>query len=553
MKYLLVALNASYSHTNLAIRVIKEFVLSKNPSVKIEIAEYTINQPYGEIIRGIASYNPDVIIFSTYIWNGELTAKVIQDLKSVLPDVKLGAGGPEFGLTAEEYLTKLEDLDFIICGEGEQTTYELVENNCDFLNGNVKGLFVKDAGGKVVFTGDRPLLCDLSEIPFPYPEITDPDNKMYYYETSRGCPYSCAYCMSSLDKRVRFVPLERVFTDLQRFLDAKVRIVKFVDRTYNLNPERYIKIWEYILTHHNGKTMFHFEIEAEYLSEDALDFLQKVPSGVMQFEIGVQSANPETLKAVSRSPNVIKLAENVKRIPRTIHQHLDLIAGLPYEDLESFGKSFDFVMEMRPDALQLGFLKILHGTQMEQMAKEKGWKWMKTPVYEIFSTPYLSYADILFLKDLEVAVDAYWNSEKFANSMKYIFRKISSWKFFCAIVEFGRKNQTFTVQRRETYWFELLSKWIKEDDFSELNKEVLYDLLRYDFVIRGKQGGFPQWYEHNYDKEKHRALLENNGGVTNARLDFAYSEYEVFNCDVESVEPENKLGSFAKLIKYQRR
>ena len=190
------------------------------------------------------------------------------------------------------------------------------------------------------------------------------------------------------------MPLERVYKDLQIFLDANVPLVKFVDRTYNLNPERYISIWQYILEHHNKKTMFHFEIEAEYLSNEALEFLQQVPAGVMQFEIGVQSANKKTLQAINRSDNIEKLAENIKQIPRTIHQHLDLIAGLPFENLESFGKSFDFVMALKPDALQLGFLKVLSGTQMEKYAKENGWKWMKNPVYETFSTPYMPYEHI---------------------------------------------------------------------------------------------------------------------------------------------------------------
>ncbi|MDY2841031.1 MAG: DUF4080 domain-containing protein [Treponema sp.] len=572
MKILLVGINASYSHTNLAIRTISEYIKSKNNLSDVEIAEFTINQPYMELIRGIASFKADAVLFSTYIWNAELTSKIIMDLKSVLPQSLIGAGGPEYGLCAEEYLKKLNDLDFIISGEGEQTVFELLELcnslscSMDFgdnknslkhkLTGhirNVKGVYFKDLAGNIFYTGDRPLICDLSEIPFPYPEITDPDNKMYYYESSRGCPYSCAYCMSSLDKRVRFMPLERVYADLQKFLDANVRIVKFVDRTYNLNPERYIKIWEYILSHHNKKTMFHFEIEAEYLSSDALDFLQKVPEGVMQFEIGVQSSNPETLKSVFRSPDVTKLAENVKRIPRTIHQHLDLIAGLPYEDMTSFGKSLDFVMSLKPDALQLGFLKILHGTEMEKMALHKGWKWMKTPAYEVFSTPYMSYENILYLKDMEVIVDAFWNSGKFIKTMGYAGRIINWWSLFCGLVDYGRKNGIFVVQHRETFWFEFLCDWIKSECISELDSAVMYNLLKYDFVIRGKQGGFPSWYCHNYDKEKHRNLLEQDGGVTNARLDFAYSEYEEFEFDPETEFPENNKGNFSKLIKYKRR
>lgn len=551
-KNLLVAVNASYSHTCLAVRSINQFVKNKLGDDAVDFVEFTINQPVGEILRGIAQKKPATVLFATYIWNVEIICKIIPDVKKILPDVKIGAGGPEAGFAADIYLKKLSSLDFIFFGEGEETV-------CDVCTGknlaDVKGIFYRNqADGKTVFTGERELICNLEKLCFAYPELKNPQtvdfNKIYYYESSRGCPYSCAYCMSSLDKRVRFMPLERVYKDLQCFLDAGVPLVKFVDRTYNLQPERYIAIWEYILQHHNGKTMFHFEIEAEYLSEEALQFLQKVPEGVMQFEIGVQSTNKKTLQAVGRSPDVEKLVANVKRIPRTIHQHLDLIAGLPYEDLESFGKSFDDVISLKPDALQLGFLKVLHGTQMEKYAEQNGWKWMENPVYETFSTPYLSYDDMLFLKDIEVVLDAYWNSGVFANTMEYIGRHFGFWKFFCQMVEFGRSKGTFEAPRRETYWFELLSAYTQTD-------AVISNLLRYDFILRGKQGNYPLWYEHRYNKERHRELLEaehnqNDDKKTpfNARLEFGHSEYEVFDFDVEKKCPENYPGTFEKLIKY---
>lgn len=559
-KFLLIGVNASYSHTCLAVRSITEYIKQADKNTDIDFAEFTINQPVGEILRGITKNAPQFVFFATYIWNAEIICKIIPDIKKILPDVKIGAGGPEFGFAAKMYLNKLPALDFIISGEGEETMRELVNvvTNDKFESANENpvnmpaGVFYRQ-NGNVVFSGERNLICNLSALPFAYPEVAQGKadyNKMYYYESSRGCPYSCAYCMSSLDKRVRFMPLERVYKDLQCFLDAGVPLVKFVDRTYNLQPERYIAIWEYILQHHNGKTMFHFEIEAEYLSEEALQFLQKVPEGVMQFEIGVQSTNKKTLQAVGRSPDVEKLAANVKRIPRTIHQHLDLIAGLPYEDLESFGKSFDDVISLKPDALQLGFLKVLHGTQMEKYAEQNGWKWMENPVYETFSTPYLSYDDMLFLKDIEVVLDAYWNSGVFANTMDYIGRHCGFWKFFCQMVEFGRSKETFEAPRRETYWFELLSAYTQPD-------AVISNLLRYDFVLRGKQGNYPLWYEHRYNKERHRELLEAEHNINddkktpfNARLEFGHSEYEVFDFDVEKKCPENYPGTFEKLIKY---
>lgn len=560
MKVLLVAINASYSHTNLAVRTLKYYVEQhyQSPAYSIDFCEFTINQPAGDVLRGIAASEADLVLFSTYIWNSEYICKILPDIKKLLPNAKIGAGGPEFGYWPQGYLKKLPDLDFIIAGEGEAALLELIQKYPNF---ELPGFYYRnEADGEIKFGGPREPLCDLSELPFCYPDLSDPDNRLYYYESNRGCPFSCSYCMSSLDRKVRFMPLERVYTDLQRFMDANVRIVKFVDRTFNLNEDRYLKIWEYILSHHNGKTMFHFEIEAEYLSTKVLDFLQQVPPHVMQFEIGVQSSNEETLKAISRSPNVTTLAENIRRIPRTIHQHLDLIAGLPYEDLQTFGRSFDFVMDLRPDALQLGFLKVLHGTKMEEYAKANGWKWMENPAYETFSTPYMSYADINFLKDVETAVDAYYNSGHFSSVMKYVLGKVSAWTFFCDVVEIGRGLGVFENLRREAFWFEFLAKLIAEpeltigkESFKSLNKDIIYELLRYDFVRQGKKGNFPAWYQHFYSKEEHRNLLMENGGITNARLDYANSEYEVFRLnpleETPELLPEGQV--FPMLIRYK--
>jgi len=561
VKVLLVAVNASYSHTNLAVRSIKYFAEEHSEESccdsKIDFSEFTINQPVGEILRGIAASQADVVLFSTYIWNAEVICKIIPDIKKLLPAAKIGAGGPEFGYWPDGYLKKLPDMDFVIVGEGEVTVFELIKNHFAL---NIPGVYYRD-GKKICFGGVREPLCDLSELPFGYPDLSDPDNRIYYYESNRGCPFSCSYCMSSLDRKVRYMPLERVSKDLQRFMDANVKLVKFVDRTFNLDENRYLKIWEYILDHYNGKTMFHFEIEAEYLSETVLDFLQKVPAHVMQFEIGVQSSNEKTLKAISRSPNVTTLAENVKRIPRTIHQHLDLIAGLPYEDLQTFGKSFDFVMNLRPDALQLGFLKVLHGTKMEEYARANGWKWMENPAYETFSTPYMSYADMNYLKDIETAVDAYYNSGHFAFLMKYILTEVSSWDFFCDVVNAGRRIGVFDNLHNVQYWFDFFSKLIKKpeltdgcESFRKLNGDILYELLRYDFVRAGKKGNFPDWYVHNYSKEEHRRMLMEDGGITNARLDYANSEYEVFRINplAETVRLLSGNETYPMLIRYRR-
>ena len=569
MKILLVSINASYMHTNIAIRDLKNYAdkhfKSKSSIPEINLAEYTINQPIGEVLRSIAFSNADWILFSTYIWNAEYVCKILPEIKKILPDCILGAGGPEFGYGAEKYLSRISDLDFIIFGEGEMTFTELIEKSPaeskalpSELN-SIKGIYFRSNDGKINFSGERNLIHNLDDIPFPYPEIedgsADPDHKIYYYESSRGCPFSCSYCLSSVDKRVRFKSLERSCNEIQIFLDNNIKLVKFVDRTYNLDENHYMGIWEYILNHHNGKTMFHFEIEAEYLSEKALDFLQKIPEGMMQFEMGVQSANKETLSAINRSANIEKLAEKISRIPRTIHQHLDLIAGLPFEDLESFGRSYDFVMKLRPDALQLGFLKILSGTEMEKYARDKGWKWMESPAYETFSTPYLSFSDIAFLKDMETITDAYWNRGSFSYTMNYIFRVTSPWLFFSRLLEYGRCANAFSQARKESYWFELIDDFFKDKknglSDESVDKNTAYDLLRYDFVRAGKKGNFPSWYRHNYNKEKHRKLLDENGMLENSRIGFSISEYEEFDCDVLAEKPESEKRHTELLIKYK--
>lgn len=559
---LLVSLNASYMHTNVAIRSLKAYAqkyLNEDECPQIECREYTINQPLGEVLRSIGFSKADVILFSTYIWNAEYTCKIIPDIKKVLPDCLIGAGGPEFGYSPNKYLDLLKDLDFIMFGEGEMEFTNLcrqIQTGAHHFNpATINGLYYKDDEGKIVYSGNQSLIENIDDLPFAYPEILsgdfDPDHKIYYYESTRGCPFGCAYCLSSVDKRVRFKSLERVCQELQIFLDANIKLVKFIDRTYNLNPDRYIPIWQYILDHHNSKTMFHFEIEAEYLSDEALEFLQKVPCGVMQFEMGVQSANKQTLKAVNRSDNIELLAQKIKRIPKTIHQHLDLIAGLPFEDMASFGKSYDYVMNLRPDALQLGFLKVLSGTQMEEIARKNGWKWMENPVYETFSTPYMSFSDMAYLKDIEVATDVYWNKEWFLYTASYIFRKVSPWSFMCRIVDYGRKKDAFSQARRESYWFELLSDFVDENAIEGTDTQIIKDLIRYDFVRSGKKGNFPGWYNHHYDKDKHRSLLEKNGLLENSRIGFAITEYEEFSCDVQSKAPEEHKGHYELLILYE--
>ena len=568
---LLAAVNARYNHTNIAVRSIALYCSIIADRETIDFSEWTINQNISDILRGIFEKNPKVLLFSTYIWNSEIVQKLISEIKKLLPDCIIGCGGPETGFNPIGYLQKNANLDFVISGEGEESVRQITElyqkkGNLDTFSKEfkqIKGIwsrnkqetFVPVSGSSnsakparnlennsyqkstdFFFSGERELLCDLSLLPFPYPEIDQPDNKIYYYESSRGCPFSCSYCMSSLDKRVRFMPLERVFTDLQKFLDAKTRLVKFVDRTYNLNEERYIKIWEYILTHHNGITMFHFEIEAQYLSQKALDFLQKVPQGIMQFEIGVQSANPKSLKAVNRSPDTKILKENILQIPKTIHTHLDLIAGLPYEDLKSFGNSFNFVLSMQPDALQLGFLKVLHGTQMEEYSQANGWKWQENPPYETLLTPYLSYSDILFLKDIEKLTDIYWNSHRFDCTMNYINSRMDYWTFFCQLLSLARAQKALENEHKIEFWFEFLAENAAKALFSD-QSSLFIDLLRYDFIKKQKVNSFPAWFNRKYNAEGHTEALKKVFPSKNIKALYSISDFQDFSTDPRVFDP----------------
>jgi len=562
MDILLAAVNARYNHTNIAVRSISLYC---NAPSLVAFDEWTINQPVLEILRGIAEYHPKIILFSTYIWNIDITLKVMRELPKILPGCVIGAGGPEAGYRAEQLLQQEQALDIVIAGEGEQTVAELVSlyktrqvpfDKAVYIQAAslIPGIYAESTGSDaqqhIAYGRPRCPLPDMSVLPFPYPEITDPDNRIYYYESSRGCPFSCAYCMSSLDKQVRFMPLDRVYSDLQRFLDARVKLVKFVDRTYNLNPERYIAIWKYICAHHNGISMFHFEIEAEYLSSEALDFLQTVPAGIMQFETGVQTANTKTLAAVQRSENIGTLAENVRRIPKTIHMHLDLIAGLPYEDLSSFENSFNWTLALDPDALQLGFLKVLYGTTMESYCKENGWKWMSDAPYEVLSTPYLSYEDISFLKDIEILLDAYWNSHDFETTIHYIQRHMELWKFFSTLVCYGRKQNIFSVLHKPLFWYELFNNFAEELSKSGISSSVLHELVRFDFISGGKKGNFPSWCGHKYSKDAHRKALEAHTDFHSTRTAYSSSEYDVFAVNPADPEESRTGGQYPVLFLY---
>lgn len=420
MKILLAACNAKYIHSNLAVYDLKAYAAAYKDSVQIK--EFTINQPKDEIMKEIYRSGADVVCFSCYIWNISFVRELIRDLKKILPDTAFWAGGPEVSFHAKNFLEDMPQVTGIMKGEGEETFLALAGY---YLEG--KGRLEEISGivfrkeGEIVDNGFREPV-DLDRIPFIYENPENFENRIIYYESSRGCPFSCSYCLSSIDRKLRFRSLSLVKKELQFFLDHRVPQVKFVDRTFNCRHEHAMEVWKYILEHDNGVTNFHFEVSADLFREDELELIGRMRPGLIQLEIGVQSANPETLEAVHRKTDLEKLRRNVEKIRsfHSVHQHLDLIAGLPCEDYESFRRSFDFVYSMKPDQLQLGFLKVLKGSLMEEKAREYGITCKSMEPYEVLSTRWISYEEILKLKTVESMVEVYYNSGQFQYTLNWL-------------------------------------------------------------------------------------------------------------------------------------
>ena len=420
MKILLAACNAKYIHSNPAVYDLKAYAAAYKDSVQIK--EFTINQPKDEIMKEIYRSGADVVCFSCYIWNISFVRELIRDLKKILPDTAFWAGGPEVSFHAKNFLEDMPQVTGIMKGEGEETFLALAGY---YLEG--KGRLEEISG--IVFRKEDVIVdngfrepVDLDRIPFIYENPENFENRIIYYESSRGCPFSCSYCLSSIDRKLRFRSLGLVKKELQFFLDHRVPQVKFVDRTFNCRHEHAMEIWKYILEHDNGVTNFHFEVSADLFREDELELIGRMRPGLIQLEIGVQSANPETLEAVHRKTDLEKLRRNVEKIRsfHSVHQHLDLIAGLPCEDYESFRRSFDFVYSMKPDQLQLGFLKVLKGSLMEEKAREYGITCKSMEPYEVLSTRWISYEEILKLKTVESMVEVYYNSGQFQYTLNWL-------------------------------------------------------------------------------------------------------------------------------------
>jgi len=484
MKILLVACNAKYIHSNLAVYDLQAY--ASDYADHIVLKEYTINQQKDDIMRDIYLEHPDVVCVSCYIWNLSFVKELMADLIKILPGADFWAGGPEVSYDAEKFLTENSEFKGVMVGEGEETFKELagyyVEKNPQDLK-DMTGICYRD-GDQIIHNGWRQIM-DLSSIPFIYKDLSEFKNRIIYYESSRGCPFSCSYCLSSIDKKLRFRDTETVKKELQFFIDNKVPQVKFVDRTFNCKHDHAMAIWKYINEHDNGVTNFHFEISADLLREEELQEMSTMRPGLIQLEIGVQSTNPDTIKAIHRTMDFEKLKGIVDRIHSfgNIHQHLDLIAGLPYEDYDSFRHSFNDVYALKPQQLQLGFLKVLKGSHMMEMCREYGIVYKTQEPYEVLSTKWLDYDHVLKLKTVENMVEVYYNSGQFQNTLEYlenffpdafsIYERLGSF-----YMEKGYGDVSHTRMRR----YEILLEFL--EDVPEISMDQVKDQMVYDLYLR---------------------------------------------------------------------
>ncbi|MBQ0000120.1 MAG: B12-binding domain-containing radical SAM protein [Clostridiales bacterium] len=556
MKIILAACNAKYIHSNLAIYDLKAY--AGDLGQYVEIREYTINQEKDQILGDLYKSGADVICFSAYIWNITFIRELLADLIKILPDTKFWVGGPEVSYDAEQFLKANLHVTGVMVGEGEETFRELLEY---YVNGvrelkDIPGIAYRD-GDAIRHNGWRDTM-DLSRIPFIYQDLEQFENRIIYYESSRGCPFSCSYCLSSIDKKLRFRSLELVLPELQFFLDHRVPQVKFVDRTFNCKHSHAMAIWSYIKEHDNGITNFHFEISADLLREEELELIRTMRPGLIQLEIGVQSTNPDTIKAIHRTMDFEELSKIVQRINSfgNIHQHLDLIAGLPYEDRARFRQSYNDVYALRPEQLQLGFLKVLKGSYMHEMAETYGIVYKAKEPYEVLKTNWISYEDVLELKKLESMTEVYYNSGQFGTTLQYLETLFPDpVSLYEALGDFYEKKGYSEISHARIRKYEILLEFAEEYpaiDRQELADRMLYDLyLRENLKSRPKFAADQKPYEravweyrrlNNIPKTAHIEVF--SGGRT---VLFDYTERNSLNHNARTeLLPEGWMEEYSK-------
>lgn len=504
-KVILAALNAKYIHSNLALRYLSRFQ-DNNRKHHVETMEFTINQRLDFIAEELFRKQPDVVLFSCYIWNVEMLRQLCPILKKIMPDCVIGFGGPEVSYESETFLRENPAVDFVMRGEGELVFTKYLEH-LDAGNpatlGEIESLTYRQ--GDEIFSTPQMHPMDLALLPFPYEDdFSDVQNQIIYYESSRGCPYHCGYCLSSVENGVRFVPLDKVLPDLQKFLDKNVPQVKFIDRTFNCRKSHAMAIWKYLHEHDNGVTNFHFEITADLIDQETIDFLKTVRKGLFQFEIGVQSTNPQTIRAINRNVDFAALSEIVQQIKDggNIHQHLDLIAGLPYEDYDSFGRSFNDVYALHPEQLQLGFLKVLKGSMLHQKQKEFEIVYHDTAPYEVLTTHELPFADTLRLKYVEEMVETYYNSGRFLHTLAYLVPLYESpFAFFEALSQFWIGENYHYLGLSKMGLFDVLWRFVEQNP--KVDKRKLQWEMKFDIALHEKPKKLPAWLTVTNEEQWH--------------------------------------------------
>lgn len=533
MKVLITAVDSKFIHSNLAVRYLNNF--TKDLDYEGKIKEFTINDREGRILEEIIKEKPDIVAFSTYIWNVELISRVANLIKRVNPNIEILYGGPEVSFDSRSFL-KHNVGEYVIEGEGEKTYREFILYKLGKIKlEEVRGLHYKI--NDVIYSNEKRPLMSMDEIVFPYEEDEDLSNKIVYYEASRGCPFNCKYCLSSTSHGVRFLDIDRVLDDLMYFINKKVRLVKFVDRTFNCNSKFAMAIWDFLIKQ-DTNTQFHFEISADILKPQEIELLSKAPKGRFRFEVGVQTTNDEVLRNINRFVNFSDIKEKVLEIEalRNIDQHLDLIAGLPGEDYESFKKSFNDMYEIKPEEIQLGFLKLLKGSSMREDADKYGMEYSPYPPYEILKTDKISYEELLKLKKVEEMVDKYYNSQKFKLIIKYFENKFENpFDFYYSLGMFFEKQGYFSKNIGNSEYYKVFL------DFNEivLNEKNAYlkEIVRFNYLIFNKKRGLPEFLRSDMGKEEEKSMKEN------LKEQYSFKEYhlEKFSINLEKYMSDHKL------------
>lgn len=508
MKVLLTTLNSKYVHSNLALRYLYSVTFN---NFDVSLKEFSINDEMFKILASIADENPDIITFSCYIWNISYIFEICKILKQINPKILTILGGPEVSYDPEELMILHDCIDFIIMGEAEESFPRLlkvlIENEGNFCD--IGGIAYREED-KIKVHQPPSIVKDLSKIPSPFQgDLSEFENKIVYIESSRGCPYDCSYCLSSTTKGVRYFPLERVKDDLERLIDAKVKQVKFVDRTFNCNKERAMEIWKFLLNK-NKETSFHFEIVAHLLDDDMIDFLLQVPEGYFQFEIGIQSTNMQTIEAINRKTDFTRVSNVVRRLreKNNIFLHLDLIAGLPYETYERFGISFDDVYNLNPHMLQLGFLKLLKGSKIREEKDVHKYKYMDKPPYEVLENKYISFNEIIKLKRIEEVLEIYKNSGRFEHALEFILKNFYQRPFslFERLAEYWIKNKLFEKKLGSEEAYEVLMNFYLDNGWNK--SEEFREILKLDYIINFPRGGIRKW-QKRYTFKGMRGIVYN--------------------------------------------